>query len=75
MGKRKRIGCEKVDLSDIQIRQDDYIGEYDPDDDNLGGFSLEELEELGAISYPETRKTIPDGESEFYIAFKQGEDF
>ena len=59
MGKIRRIGSEKIDLSDYEVRQAEYTEEYDPDEEDiLGGFSLEELEELGAISYPKPTKII-----------------
>ena len=71
----KRIKSRPIDLSNIQVGQDDYSDDYNPDEDLSGGFSLEELEELGAISYPKTSKIIPDGEQAFIDAIKQGEDF
>jgi len=49
MRKRKRIGAEKIDLSYYEVRQAEYADEYDPDEDTLEDFSLEELEELGVI--------------------------
>ena len=61
MGKRRRIGSEKIDLSDYEVRQAEYTEEYDPDEDTLGDFSTEELEELGAISYPKVTKVISTG--------------
>lgn len=71
----KRIKSRAIDLSNIQVRQDDYSDDYNPDEDLSGGFSLEELEDLGAISYPKTSKVIPDGEQAFFSAIKQREDF
>ena len=75
MGKRKRIKAKPIDLSHIQVGQAEYIEEYDPDEDYSGGFSLEELEELGVISYPKTAKIIQDGEQAFFSAIKNGEDW
>ena len=75
MGKRKRIGAEKIDLSYYEVRQAEYVDEYDLDEDTLEGFSLEELEELGVISYPKTAKIIQDGEQAFFSAIKNGEDW
>ena len=43
---------------------------YDPTDD----FSLEELEEMGAISIPKATKVI-DGDSVYMTAIKNGEDW
>ena len=45
--------------------------DYDPTDD----FTLEELEEMGAIEIPKATKVIQDGESAFYSAIKNGEDW
>ena len=53
----------------------DSDSEYDYRKDSLEEFDLEELEEMGAISYPETKKTIPDGEQAFFSAIKNGEDW
>ena len=53
----------------------DSDSEYDSEEDSLEEFDLEELEEMGAISYPETKKTIPDGEQAFFSAIKDGEDW
>ena len=72
--KPKRIDLDSINhesstnISDIS--PEDNCDFYDPTDD----FTLEELEEMGVIEIPKTKLT-PDGESEFYIAFKQGEDF
>lgn len=61
MEKRKRIGAKPIDLSYIQVRQPEHIEEYNLEEDTLGGFELEELEELGAISYPKVTKIISTG--------------
>jgi hypothetical protein len=58
MEKRRRIGSEKIDLSDYEVRQAEYTEEYDPNEDLSGGLSLEELEELGVISCPKPTKII-----------------
>ena len=55
---RKRTNSKRIDLSYIEVRQPEYIEEYDPDEDLSGGLSLEELEELGIISYPKVTKII-----------------
>lgn len=57
----KKVKAKAIDLSYIEVRQPEYIEEYDPDEDILGDFSLEELEELGAISYPKVTKVISTG--------------
>ncbi len=51
--------------TDIETQED-----YDPLDD----FTLEELEEMGAIEIPKTTKVI-DGETAFMSAIQNGEDW
>lgn len=48
----------------------EFQDDYDPTDD----FSLEELEEMGAISIPKTTKVI-DGDTAFMTAMNNGEDW
>ena len=55
---RKRINSKRIDLSYIEVRQPEYIDEYDPEEDLSGGLSPEELEELGVISCPKPTKII-----------------
>ena len=75
MGKRKIVGAKPIDLSHIQVEQPEYVEEYDSNEDTLDVFTLEELEELRAISYPKTITIIPDGEQAFFSAIKNGEDW
>ena len=65
--KPKRINLDTLcpvasaDPSEIKLEYDDvFYEDYDPE------------EEYGN---PEHKRVIPDGETEFYKAFKQGEDF
>lgn len=62
---RKRIiKSERVDISEYEAdnRDSDLIADYDED---LEEFSLDELEEMGVISYPKTTKII-DGEGYYH---------
>lgn len=83
--KLKRINLDALypiaSANPTEINLDSQYEYYDElynryyEDDYDGEFSLEELEELGVISYPETKRVVPDGEAAFFYAIKQGEDF
>lgn len=72
---RKRNKSTPIDLSNYIVKKSEYSDKYDcNDDDYLCGLSEEEAEKMGIISVPKVTKII-DGETAFFSAIKNGEDW
>ena len=72
--KEGRIDLTNYDKSMARLDEEYTEDVFDDVDDDYE-WDLDELEKLGIIEYPEVSHVIPDGESSFYKAIKNGEDW